>query len=167
MRRVRVNRLTAVLLLAPALALAANSGKRARIAEEFRNADADGNGTLSREEAARAAPWLAQRFDAIDANHDGRISPEEIRAHRRAGRSEGAGRRGRAGGGEQQGAKFAQYFARADTDGDGVLSGAEAERGLPRVAKNFGRIDSDGDGRLTLEEVRAWLDARRAARSSR
>lgn len=155
--------LIAALLLAPAITLAAT--KNARLAEQFRRADADGNGMLSRAEAERAAPLLAKQFDAIDANRDGRISAEEIRAFRRAGRSE---RRARGGAqGTQAGAKFELYFARADTDGDGVLSRAEAERGLPRVAKKFGRIDRDGDGRLTREEMQAWLAARRAARTGK
>ncbi len=148
--------LCAALLLAPALALAAASGKNARLAEQFRRADADGNGMLSRAEAELAAPLLATQFDAIDANHDGWISPEEIRALRRAGR------RGR---GVKGGSKFDHYFARADSDADGVLSRVEAERGLPRVAKKFDRIDRDGDGRLTREELQAWLAARRAART--
>jgi len=153
--------LIAALLLAPAIALAATAGKNARLAEQFRRADSDGNGMLSRAEAERAAPLLARQFDAIDADRDGQISPEEIRAFRRAGRSE---RRAQ---GTQAGAKFEHYFARADTDGDGALSRAEAERGLPRVAKKFERIDRDGDGRLTREEMRAWLAARRAARSGK
>ena len=151
--------LIAALLLAPAIALAATTGKNARLAEQFRRADADGNGMLSRVEAERGAPLLAKRFDAIDANRDGQISPEEIRAFRRA-------RRGSARG-AQAGAKFELYFARADSDGDGALSRAEAERGLPRVAKKFERIDRDGDGRLTREEMQAWLAARRAARTGR
>jgi Ca2+-binding EF-hand superfamily protein len=150
--------LCAALLLAPAVVLAAAGGKNARLAEQFRRADADGNGMLSRAEADRAAPLLAKRFDAIDANGDGQISPEEIRASRRAARS---GRRANGG------AKFDQYFARADTDADGSLSRAEAERGLPRVAKKFDRIDRDGDGKLTREELQAWLAARRAARSGK
>lgn len=155
--------LIAALLLAPAITLAAT--KNARLAEQFRRADADGNGMLSRAEAERAAPLLAKQFDAIDANRDGRISAEEIRAFRRTGRSE---RRARGGAqGTQAGAKFELYFARADTDGDGVLLRAEAERGLPRVAKKFERIDRDGDGRLTREEMRAWLAARRAARTGK
>ena len=157
--------LIAALLLAPAIALAAATGKNAQFAEQFRRADADGNGMLSRAEAERAAPLLAKQFDAIDADRDGQISPEEIRAFRRAGRSE---RRARGGAqGTQAGAKFELYFARADTDGDGVLSRAEAERGLPRVAKKFERIDRDGDGRLTREEMQAWLAARRAARTGK
>ena len=149
--------LIAALLLAPAIALAAT--KNARLAEQFRRADADGNGMLSRAEAERAAPLLAKQFDAIDANRDGQISPEEIRAVRRAGRGSARG--------AQAGAKFELYFARADTDGDGALSRAEAERGLRRVAKKFEHIDRDGDGRLTREEMQAWLAARRAARTGK
>lgn len=157
--------LIAALLLAPAIALAATTGKNARLAEQFRRADADGNGMLSRAEAERAAPLLAKHFDAIDADRDGQISPEEIRAFRRAGRGE---RRARGSSrGAQAGAKFELYFARADSDGDGALSRAEAERGLPRVAKKFERIDRDGDGRVTREEMRAWLAARRAARTGK
>ena len=161
--------LVAALLLAPAIALAAT--KNARLAEQFRRADADGNGMLSRAEAARAAPLLAKQFDAIDANRDGQISPEEIRAFRRAGRGERKARGGAQGTqgsqGTRAGAKFEYYFTRADTDGDGALSRAEAERGLPRVAKKFERIDRDGDGRLTREEMQAWLAARRAARTGK
>ena len=155
--------LIAALLLAPAIALAATNN--ARLAGQFRRADADGNGMLSRAEAERAASVLAKQFDAIDANRDGQISPEEIRAFRRAGRGE---RRASGGArGAQAGAKFELYFARADSDGDGALSRAEAERGLPRVAKKFERIDRDGDGRLTREEMQAWLAARRAARTGK
>ena len=157
----RIPLLVAALLLAPAIALAAT--KNARLAEQFTRADADGNGVLSRAEAERAAPLLAKQFDAIDANRDGQISPEEIRAFRRAS---GRNARGSARG-IQAGAKFELYFARADTDGDGALSRAEAERGLPRVAKKFDRIDRDGDGRLTREEMRTWLAARRAARTGK
>jgi hypothetical protein len=151
--------LIAALLLAPAIALAATTGNNARLAGQFRRADADGNGMLSRAEAERAAPLLAKQFDAIDANRDGQISPEEIRAFRRAGRGSARG--------AQAGAKFELYFARADSDGDGALSRAEAERGLRRVAKKFEHIDRDGDGRLTREEMQAWLAARRAARTGK
>ena len=150
--------LAAAMLLAPALACAAAGGKSGKLAEQFREADVDGNGMLSRAEAQRALPRLARDFDAIDVNRDGQISPEEIRAYRRAGRK--AVRRGAG----APGAKFESYFARADTDGDGMLTRAEAERAMPRLAAKFGRIDRDGNGRLTLEEVRAWLALRRSAR---
>ncbi|OGA14104.1 MAG: hypothetical protein A3G25_13610 [Betaproteobacteria bacterium RIFCSPLOWO2_12_FULL_63_13] len=154
--------LVASLLLAPALALAAPTGKGARLAEQFRRADADGNGVLSRDEAAKAAPLLARQFQAIDANGDGRINPEEIRAFRRAERIERRAKRHLRD--AKGGSKFEYYFARADADGDGALSRAEAVLGLPRVAKKFGRIDRDGDGSVTWQEIQAWLALRRAAR---
>ena len=159
----------AALLIAPAVALAASTsaagGRGARLAEQFKQADADGNGMLSRADAEKSAPRLAGNFDAIDANRDGQLSPEEIRAHRRAAKSE---RRARAGaGGAGATAKFDQYFARADRDGDGALSRAEAENGMPRVAKKFDRIDTDRDGKVTRDEMRVWLAARRAARTGK
>jgi Ca2+-binding EF-hand superfamily protein len=111
---------------------------------------------LSREEAAQRAPRLARHFDAIDADGDGRITSREIRAWRKA-------RRGRDSGPLAERARFDQLFRRADADGDGALSREEAARSLPRIAGKFDRIDADRDGRLTLAEVHAWLDARRAA----
>ncbi|MBI2319174.1 MAG: EF-hand domain-containing protein [Betaproteobacteria bacterium] len=161
------NTLFAALLLAPALALAAQEGaggagsaaKRPRLAEQFKRADADGSGTLSRAEAEKAMPRLAQAFDAIDANRDGELAPDEIRAWFKAKRAE---RRSR---GEGMRGRFDQHFAAADADGDGALSRAEAEKGMPRVAKKFERLDADHDGRVTREEIRAYLQAKRAART--
>ncbi len=148
--------LIAVLLASPVLAAAPASGADSRLAAQFRKADADGDGRLSRAEAERAAPRWAARLDAIDSDRDGKIGPEEIRAWRRAGK----GARGAA-------TKFDQLFDRADADGDGALSRGEAQAGLPRVAKKFQRIDNNGDGRLTREEMRAWLAAKRAARTGK
>jgi len=161
----RTSACIAALLLVPALGLAAATGNNARLTEQFRRADADANGMLTRAEADRGAPLLAKQFDAIDVNRDGRISPEEIRAHRKAERLKRGAQRGRRG--AQAGARFEHYFARADADGDGALSRAEAGRGLPRVARKFGRVDRNGDGRITREEMQAWLAARRAARRRR
>lgn len=42
--------------------------------------DADGNGSISREEAA-ALPALAAVFDVADADGDGELTPEEYRDH--------------------------------------------------------------------------------------
>lgn len=49
-------------------------------------------------------------------------------------------------------------FDRADTNGDGMLSRAEAQR-LPAVAERFDEIDTDGDRMLSREEFhRAVLE---------
>lgn len=53
-------------------------------------------------------------------------------------------------------AKTAQMeaaFKKADKDGDGKLTKAEAEAGMPRIAKNFDRIDADKKGYVTLEDI--------------
>jgi len=47
---------------------------------EFRQIDADRNGRLTRDEAARRAPRLAGAFDRVDTDGDGTVSPRELRA---------------------------------------------------------------------------------------
>ena len=155
----------ATLLFAPPVTLGAQLRESERLAEQFRRADKDGNGVLSRDEAADYAPLRANRFDAVDINGDGRISPEEIRAFRKTERIARRARRNLRGGRGRS--KFDRYFARADTDGDGALTRAEAAIGLPRVGRKFSRIDRDGDGRVTWEETQAWFALRRAAHPER
>jgi Ca2+-binding EF-hand superfamily protein len=54
--------------------------RRAGFDQFFRRADTDGDGALSRGEAARALPRIARKFDRIDADRDGRLSLEETHA---------------------------------------------------------------------------------------
>lgn len=58
--------------------------RQARIKERVRQADADGDGALSRAEAETAMPRLARHFDRLDANQDGFVTAEEIEAARKA-----------------------------------------------------------------------------------
>jgi hypothetical protein len=58
--------------------------REARFTERFRKADADGNGVLSRAEAEKGMTRLARHFDTIDANRDGQVTMDEIRAARKA-----------------------------------------------------------------------------------
>lgn len=54
----------------------------------------------------------------------------------------------------------------ADTNGDGLISRAEAGT-LPRLAKRFDRIDANQDGQLGADELLAFHEARRAQRERR
>lgn len=61
----------------------AHRGERqAKAAQRFRHADTDGDGAISRAEAEQHAPRLARRFDRIDGNRDGKLTPDELRAYR-------------------------------------------------------------------------------------
>jgi hypothetical protein len=56
----------------------------ARIAARFKQADANGDGGLTLEEAQKAMPRAARHFERIDANRDGVVTLEELQAVRRA-----------------------------------------------------------------------------------
>lgn len=100
--------------------------------ERLRAADTNADGLISRTEAA-ALPRIAERFDAIDANHDGQISFEELRGAHHKARGEG-------------------FLKRLDADGDGKVSKAEA---LAKATERFDRVDANKDGFITSDEIAA------------
>ncbi|HEV7815630.1 MAG TPA: EF-hand domain-containing protein [Janthinobacterium sp.] len=57
--------------------------------------------------------------------------------------------------------KLEERFKAADKNGDGKLTKAEAEAGMPRLAKNFDSIDTDKKGYVTLDQVKAAMAAMR------
>jgi Ca2+-binding EF-hand superfamily protein len=66
----------------------AHKGERqAKAAERFKHADTNGDGKISRAEAEKNAPRLAKKFDAIDADKDGQLTQDELRAYRESKRS--------------------------------------------------------------------------------
>ena len=158
--------LTAIAMLSPPLRAAEStnavkSGKAGkadtRRSTQLARADRDGNGMLSRDEVRVGAPRLVVPFDAIDANHDDQLSPQEIRTWLRS-HAQQRGRDGQT--------ALAAHFTRADADGNGLLSRDEAAAYLPRVAAKFDRVDANRDGVVTMEEWANYLKARRTARSA-
>jgi Ca2+-binding EF-hand superfamily protein len=127
--------------------------RAAKLEQRFKAADANGDGALTRDEAAKM-PGLEKHFDRLDANKDGKITLEEMKAAQQRGHG-GAGKQEKRG---EHTAKFEERFKAADKDGDGALSKAEVEAAkMPRLAKDFDRIDSNKDGKITKDELRAAM----------
>lgn len=101
--------------------------------DRLRQADTNGDGMISRDEAA-ALPMIAKHFDEIDTNHDGQITADELRAFHQRMRAE--------------------HWKKLDTDGDGRISRAEAQA-APRLAEHFDQLDANKDGYLTPDELAA------------
>ena len=56
-------------------------------------------------------------------------------------------------------------FAHADVNKDNALSQSEACAGkTPRICKSFAAIDANKDGAVTRGEIRAYKNAKRAAK---
>ena len=95
-------------------------------AQHLRLLDTDGDGRVSRTEAQAL-------FDQADANKDGFITAEEMRALHEARRGE--------------------HWKALDANGDGQVSRAEVAN-HPRLAERFDQLDANQDGALSAEEVR-------------
>ena len=57
----------------------------------------------------------------------------------------------------QMAQQMAERFKAADKDGDGALSRAEAEAGMPRLAQRFDDIDTAKTGKITQEQIRSFM----------
>lgn len=136
---------TATLLAAMGLACAATlvaaaPGEGHDPMMRFKQADTNGDGMISRDEA-KALPMIAKHFDEIDANHDGQITADELRAFHQKMHAD-------------RQAKAGARFKKLDTDGDGRISRAEAQA-APRLAQHFDEIDTNKDGFITPDELAA------------
>ena len=108
--------------------------------------DADKDGAIDRAEAAQA-PKLAEKFDQLDKNKDGKLSADE-RLHR------GMRHRGGSRGGHSR-------MMAADTDKDGRISRAEAQAAQAKAGDRFEKMDVNKDGYLDRADMQARMAQRR------
>jgi EF hand len=113
----------------------------ARMLEMFATMDADGDGKVTQDEitAHRAA-----MFAAADSNGDGSLSADELAARELARFTETLPDRS------------ARMLERRDANGDGSLSVDEMGEGP--MEDHFARIDSDDDGAISTAEAEAAMD---------
>lgn len=131
-------------------------GRHGRMAARF---DANGDGTLQVSELPERA---RERLVAADANRDGVLADDELRAHFVAMRARGPGEGRGMHRGMHRGRHApdpARMIQRLDANGDGALQITE----LPeRMRERVSAGDANRDGVLSVEEIRAGMERFRA-----
>ncbi len=145
------------LLLAAAIVIAAGSAFAATQApsnettagpgRHMPRIDSNGDGVIDKTEAA-AHSRLAEKFDTLDKNRDGKLDASERPSRMGSGHGDRM-----------------EHAVRLDTDGDGRISRAEAAA-QPHLDERFAEIDSNRDGYLVRSELRASSEKRRAERKA-
>lgn len=126
---------------------------QARFDKRFKKLDTDGDGSLSKAEAEKGAPRLAEHFSDIDTDKDGKLTREEVQtaAREHGERCKQDPEKCRA----EMKQRFDAKWKKADVDGDGTVSRAEADKAMPRLAQHFDEIDANKDGKITQDELAA------------
>jgi Ca2+-binding EF-hand superfamily protein len=107
----------------------------------FEEVDANADGKLTPEEIAAHAK---ARFDAKDTNGDGALSAEEISADMQAKQAERMGKRAK------------HMIVERDANDDGMLSFDEMQP--KKQGRMFDRLDADNDGAISTEEFAKLQD---------
>jgi Ca2+-binding EF-hand superfamily protein len=116
------------------LSPAAFAGEAMSVADKFAAMDTNHDGKVSPDEYAVGARMM---FDKLDTNKDGQVTAAEM----------DAGHAGKA-----KGMSTADKIKMVDTNGDGVVSADEHAAGAKAM---FDKMDSDKDGYLTQSEMEA------------
>ncbi|QHS59769.1 EF-hand domain-containing protein [Chitinophaga agri] len=126
----------------------------------FKKSDTDGDGKISKAEADKMDKGrfnLKEKFTAIDTNNDSYLTKEELMAF---GKKNGHGPR--------PGVKHEGPFQKLDTDKDGKISKAEADKqesGRFNLKEKFSAIDANGDAYITKDEMTAYRKSQWEKRS--
>lgn len=132
--------LTAAPLFAQSLTPPAGDPAGQRLDRQFRQADRDGDGALSKEEARRHAPDVLRKFDRMDTDRDGKVTREELaRAFENRARRE------------------LERFNALDKDRDGTLSRQEFMKEAPQGQSAFSALDRNKDGRISQQEYQRMI----------
>ncbi|MCU0903197.1 MAG: hypothetical protein MUE83_04910 [Tabrizicola sp.] len=110
-------------------------GRGAMMLDRFDAIDADTDGKITQDEIAA---FRAAEFTAADTNADGALNAEELQAHMLQ---------------QMLARQSARMIDNLDDDGNGSLSIEEMGEGP--MAANFARIDSDNDGAISKAEAEA------------
>ncbi|NIA13127.1 MAG: hypothetical protein GWP08_03525 [Nitrospiraceae bacterium] len=113
--------------------------------EIAKKADTDGNRQITFEELSAAVPEITrERFNEMDRNGDGVLSPADNPNRRGPGQRPRAGRGG-----------LREKLRQADTNADGQVTYEEARAAKPDLPKEvFDRLDRNGDGVVSKEDAR-------------
>jgi Ca2+-binding EF-hand superfamily protein len=127
--------------------------------DRFTSADTNGDGMLSKQEAAAAMKGFegkngGERFDAADTNHDGMLSLQEATARVNLEKEHGVQKAREAQDEHYNSARFQD----ADTNGDGFVSRDEAAANKQWADKlggnRFDEADTNHDGKLSMDEAK-------------
>ncbi len=117
---------------------------KARFDKQFRAADKDGDGALSREEARRSMSSIHRRFNEIDTDKDGKVTRGEIEA--------AFGKRAN----EER-----RRFKALDANGDGVITRDEILRhNASASSRAIDSIDANKDGNISQSELDGFIQRR-------
>jgi Tfp pilus assembly protein PilX len=145
----KTGRLSAAAGVTALLALAA----LANAAERRPPADTNKDGALDfAEMQARRGELTIEQFNAMDKDHNGLVTREEMRA---------AGK-------ERMDARAAERFKKLDANGDGGVTQAEIDAARKQgEAERFKKLDTNGDGKLSQAEMEAGRKAMMERRPGR
>lgn len=107
---------------------------------EALDANKDGKVTLSEVQAEHQ-----KRFTELDANKDGKVTKDELKAHHAKKHAEHAKQRG-----EHKKERGERFFAKLDSNSDGVI---DAKESAAKAEERFKRMDDNGDGSVSADEL--------------